>query len=101
MTPVTRIRRASALDHSTGPTLVIHDTRIALTSDADVSGLIEEILTGVRAGGGVVHVRGRFGQHYDVIVTPSTQAIICHEPARDDDHSTDGLWLTSVDLDHP
>ena len=98
---MTRIRRASGIDHSTGPTLVIHDTRIALTSDTDVSGLIEEILKSVRAGGGVVHVRGRFGQHYDVIVTPSTQAIICHEPSGDDDHSTDGPWLRSVDLDHP
>lgn len=99
-TPVTRIRRASTLDHSTGITLVIHDTRIALADDADVSGLIEEILKGVRSGGSVVHVVGRFGHEYDVVVTPLTQALVCRGLAVSGDHSADGPWISGIDLDY-
>ncbi len=85
----------------TTATLVIHHERIALGDDVDVGALIAEILQGVRSGGAVVHCVGRYGREYDVIVTPSTQAFICHEPVSDDDHSADGPWLSSLDLDHP
>ncbi len=98
---VVRIRSASTLDHPTTAVLVIHQQRIDLGDDVDLQGLIAEILDAVRSGGAAVRVVSRYGREYDVIVTPSTEALICHEPVGDDDHSADGPWLTSVDLDHP
>lgn len=100
LAPVIRIRRAPTLDQVTSPTLVIHDTRIPLADDADVQGLIEEILAGIRSGGAVVHVAGRFGREYDLIVSPATRALVCHGVVASGDHSDDGPWIAGDDLDY-
>lgn len=80
-------------------TLVINHQHIVLRDDLNVDALLADLLDGVHAGGAVVHFPGTGGREYDVIVTPSTQAIVVYCASTTDDRDADDPWLTGIDLD--
>lgn len=79
--------------------LLINDQRIPLDDDADVSALISNIMTAVLDGGGFVHIAGRRGDEYDVLVTPATQVMVRYRSMSFESGTTTGPWTAAIDLD--
>lgn len=99
-TPVARIRSPQSADLATTATLVVNHVRIALPDAVDTNALIDEVVLAVRSGGAIVHVIGRDGVEYDIVVTTATQALIRYQHAMTDDHAGDGPWLSTLELDY-
>ncbi len=79
--------------------LVINDQRIPVGDDADLSALIGRIMTAVIEGGGFVHIMGRHGDEYDVLVTPATQVIVRYKTMSFESGTPYGPWTAGIDLD--
>lgn len=80
-------------------TLVINDQRIALSDETDVRVLIAAMMSAVETGGDFVHVDGWHGRSYDILVTSATHVLIAHGAITFEAGSSDGPWVTSIDLD--
>jgi hypothetical protein len=79
--------------------LLINDQRISLDEGADVGALITNVMTAVLDGGGFVHIDGRHGDTYDVLVTPATQVTVRYKTMSFESGTTTGPWTAAIDLD--
>lgn len=79
--------------------LLINDQRIPLDNGADMSALITNVMTAVLEGGGFVHIEGRHGDEYDVLVTPATQVMVRYKTMSFESGNTNGPWTSAIDLD--
>ncbi len=78
--------------------LLINDQRIPLDKGADISALITNVMTAVLEGGGFVHIDGRHGAEYDVLVTPATQVMVRYKTMSFESGSSNGPWTSAIDL---
>lgn len=81
-------------------TLLIDDQRVPLRDDTDLDQLIDDLLNAVRAGGAFVHIEGRYGRAYDVLVTPTSRVLAYHQKAPKAPSPLDAPWLSDVDLEY-
>lgn len=88
------------LDPTGYATLVLNEIRIPLSNDTDTHALLAEILDAVVAGGGIVHLVSRYGRACEVLVTPSTQALISHPSESFEEWAPDMPWVSSINLDY-
>lgn len=81
-------------------TLLIDDQRVPLRDDTDLDQLIDDLLNAVRASGAFVHIEGRFGRAYDVLVTPTSKVLVYHQRAPEAPSLLDAPWSSGVDLEY-
>lgn len=79
--------------------LMINNQRIPLDDDADIRTLITNVMAAVLEGGAFVHIDGRHGDEYDVLVTPSTQVIVRYKSMSFESGDSSGPWTAAIDLD--
>ncbi|MDO9589594.1 MAG: hypothetical protein Q7J04_00440 [Microcella sp.] len=79
--------------------LVVNSHRIPLNESIDLSSLKSELLTAATGTGAFVQIESRHGTTYEVLVTPATQVVIVHLPAKFESGPPDSSWSTVIDLD--
>ena len=80
--------------------LIVNGEHITLSDDTDAHCVAEEVLDAMMAGGAVVHIAGQRGRTYDVVVTPTTQALVCHDMTPVDAPCDVEPESSSVNLDY-
>lgn len=84
----------------TAATLLVNDHRIPLSVHTDVPSLIDDVTSAVDSGGAFVHVEGRLGRTYDVLINPATQVLVCRELVFLEPEALDAPWDLRVDLEY-
>ncbi|MDO9589595.1 MAG: hypothetical protein Q7J04_00445 [Microcella sp.] len=79
--------------------LTINSQRIPLEDDADVRSLITDVMSAVMDGGGFVHIDGKNGEEYEVLVSAATPVMVRHGTMAFESGSTGGPWTSGIDLD--
>jgi len=80
--------------------LIVNGEHIALSDDTDAHCVAGEVLDAMMAGGAVVHIVGQRGRTYDLVVTATTQALVCHDAPPVDAPCDDEPENSSVNLDY-
>jgi len=81
-------------------TLLIDDQRIFIAPDYDLPRLIRELTAAIDRGGAFVHVTGRYGHEFDILVTPTTHIVLQHEAVQVDVPEVDEPWAPGADLEY-
>jgi hypothetical protein len=79
--------------------LMINNQRIPLNDGADVRALISDVMSAVIDGGGFVHIDGRNGEEYEVLVSAATPVMVRHGVMAFESGATGGPWTSAIDLD--
>lgn len=81
-------------------TLMVNDHRIPLSNQTDVAELIDDVTNAAANGGAFVHVEGRHGRAYDVMVNAHTHVVLCHEHVLLNPPARNGPWTLGVSLEY-
>ena len=79
--------------------LMINGQRIPLRESADVLRVMTDIVSAVHEGGGFVHIDGRHGDQYDVLVTSATHVMVMQTGMAFEAGGLSASWTSSIDLD--
>lgn len=80
--------------------MLIDDQRILLRDEENLNQLIDDLQNAVRAGGAFVHIEGRLGRSYDVLVTPTSKVLVYHHDAPESPSLLDAFWSSGFELEY-